>query len=297
MEEFRLQNKATADNKRKRANQFDLFGAVVMSGKSKIQTNGEILKASQTYAFRVELDTQHLSGNGTSFFRSNGSKIISAPGITEWQYQVSTTDPNSSHLFLSGDHNDSQCILKSLSVSKGNKSRVAIRGKGVKNGNFTNWNHTDDSADNFYSAPTNWSVVATSGLVQRDEKALPDFNDVRPCISMAKSGFVEISNTNNTFNTLSAADKTYAILVKFPDHLPRAKTLSGSNQARDIDDERLSLIGKPEGFTEGEDHIAIFPPGKTVINHAVSDSPRVVWRGGSSPQVLVKYMMLINITI
>ena len=65
---------------------------------------------------------------------------------------------------------------------------------------------------------------------------------------MAKSGFVEISNTNNTFNNLSAADKTYAILVKFPDHLPRAKTLSGSNQARDTDDERLSLIGKPGCF-------------------------------------------------
>ena len=50
-----------------------------MSGKSKIEER-EILKPSQTYTFRVELDTQHLSGNGTSFFRSNGSKIISALG-------------------------------------------------------------------------------------------------------------------------------------------------------------------------------------------------------------------------
>ena len=282
VEEFRLTNKATGDKRRKRANQFDLFGAVVMSGKSKVQTNGQTLQAGQTYTFRVELDTQHLSGNGTSFFRSNGSKVISAPGITQWQYQVSTTDPNSSHLFLSGDHNDSQCILKSLSVAKGNRSLVAVRNKGVKNNNFSNWNHTDDSADNYYSKPTDWTVIATSGLVSRDERFSTDFDEVRSCISMAKSGFVEISNTNNTFNTLSAADKTYAILVKFPDHLPRAKTLSGSNQARDTDDERLGLIGKPGGFTEGEDHIAIFPPGKTVINHAVSDSPRVVWRGGSA---------------
>ena len=281
VEEFRLQNKAVNDNRRKRANQFDLFGAVVMSGKSTIKETG-ILEAGQTYTFRAELDTQQLSGNGTSFFISNGSKVISAPGITEWQYQVKATDPNATALFLSGDHDDSQCILKSLSVSKGNKSRIAVRGKGIKNGNFTSWSHTDDSADNFYSSPTNWSVVATSGLVQRDEKAIPDFNDVRPCISMAKSGFVEISNTNNTFNNLSAADKTYAMLVKFPDHLPRAKTLSGSSQARDTDDERLCLIGKPNGFTEGEDHICIFPPGKTTVNHLVTDNPRVWWRGGSS---------------
>lgn len=282
VEEFRIQNKATADSKRKRANQFNLFSSVVMSGKSKVQTNGEILKPNQTYTFRVELDTQHLSGNGTSFFRSNGSKIISAPGVTEWQYQVSTTDPNSSHLFLSGDHNDSQCILKSLSVAKGNRSLVSVRNKGIKNNNFSSWNHTDDSADNYYSTPTNWVVSATSGIVERDEKALPNFNEVRSCITMAKSGFVQISNTNNTFNNLSAADKTYALLVKFPDHLPQTEEASGSHTPRTSDDERMCLIGKPDSFTEGEDHICIFPPGKRIVNHSVDRNPKVWWRGGSS---------------
>jgi hypothetical protein len=294
--EYKL--KAGGDKNRPLHDIFHLFNSVILSGQSKIHTGQGTLKPGVTYNFKVNVAPFRLSG-GTSpnpgALRSNGGKTITTTGVHEWQYTIpnSTADPNSGRAFLSGNNSTSHAIIKSFLVSQGNISKIPVKPKTLKNSDFLSWSQVitggnvygyntttnpdrgfDDTIDIYNQTPTNWIVSAgDDGKITRNEQALKSYDTTRPCISFAKSGFAQIKDANDI---LSADDKSYAVLVRFPDHLP----LAGDSA---IDDENMAIIGDTGG-ANGEDQIGILPVASTTFSSNIRNA-MVIWRGGSSTNI------------
>tara|TARA_A100001011_G_scaffold318961_1_gene338871 strand:+ start:280 stop:3348 length:3069 start_codon:yes stop_codon:yes gene_type:complete len=292
--------KAGGDKNRPLHDNFNLFSSIILSGQSKIHIGHGTLKPGVTYNFRVDVAPFRLSG-GTSpnpgALRSNGGKTITTTGVHEWQYTIpnSSVDPNSGRAFLSGNNSSSHAIVKSFLVSQGTISKIPVRAKTLKNSDFTSWSQVitganvygyntsrnpdrglDNSIDRYNKKPTDWITSGKiNGFVKRNEQSSKSYDVTRSCINMAKSGFVEIKDANNI---LSADDKSYAVLIRFPDHLP----LSVGDGLQATDDERMSIIGDLAG-ANGEDHIAIIPVGKSATN--ANETCKIQWRGGSSSTI------------